>query len=219
MPRSRSHISWMFMYGAILVLCGISWAKFILTGNLRVDHNPFPVAWSYPIFILFVGSLLLFAIHYWKTVWVHEPATNYKWQAYGVVIIASLMLPFVSNDVIVYLGHGYLSNHGIDVFANMDILKDSVWAPYIDDWKEGPFVYGPINLIPSKMANWVGGENIYLSFAVYKILMLGVGIGIIEMLSKIVTDPRNLLIAALAPAFWLHNVGHMHNDMIACLLV
>ncbi len=210
---------WIFLLASIASLCGISWLKYGLTGNIRVDHNPFPAAWSYPIFVLFVGSLALFAYNYWKIIWKTESKkTNYKKEAYGIIILASCMLPFLSNDVIIYLGHGYLSNHGVDVFANTDILKNSAWAPYIEDWKDGPFVYGPINLIPAKLANLVGGESIWFTLITYKILMLLVGFGIVELLHKIVRDPKDLLIAVLAPAFWLHNVGHLHNDLIACLL-
>jgi hypothetical protein len=46
-----------------------------------------------------------------------------------------------------------------------------------------------------------------------------VGVGIIEILHQIIKDPKDLLIAILAPAFWLHNIGHLHNDLIACLFV
>ena len=211
----------MAMGAAIGMMCLISWLKYGLTGMIRVDHNPFPPVWSYPIFIAFTGALALFGYHYYRLIWntpgIYEK--NYKAQAYWIVVLASLMLPFLSNDVIIYLGHGYLSNHGVDVFANTDILKNSAWAPYIDDWKDGPFVYGPVNLIPAKLANLVGGENLWISFFTYKLLMLLIGFGIVEMLNKIVKEPKDLLLAVLAPAFWLHNIGHMHNDLIACLLV
>ena len=63
---------------------------------------------------------------------------NYKKEAYWIVILASCMLPFLSNDVFVYLGHGYLSNHGVDVFSHTNILKDSIWINYIDAWPDGP---------------------------------------------------------------------------------
>lgn len=208
------------IFCSILVLTGISYLKFGLTGNIRVDHNPFPAYLSYPVFFLFVFAIALFGWQYWKLIWNQQHTKkNYKTEAYVIVILASCMLPFLSNDVIIYLGHGYLSNHGIDVFANLNILPQSAWAPYIEDWKDGPFVYGPINLIPAKLANLIGGEHLWLTFLSYKILMLLVAIGIIELLHKIVTEPQDLLIAVLAPAFWLHNVGHMHNDIIACLLV
>lgn len=211
---------WALMITSMLMLAAISYLKFGLTGNIRVDHNPFPSYLSYPVFLLFVLAIGLFGWQYWKLIW-HEQNVkkHYKNEAYLIVALASCMLPFLSNDVIIYLGHGYLSNHGVDVFANTNILQQSAWAPFIDDWMDGPFVYGPINLIPAKLANLVGGENLWLTFVAYKILMLLVAIGIIELVHKMINDPKDLLIVILAPAFWIHNVGHMHNDIIACLLV
>jgi hypothetical protein len=211
---------WEVMITSILFLCALSWLKFGITENIRVDHNPYPGSWSYAVFFVFCGALVLFGLYYWKLIWkTQHTQPHYKVEAYVILFLASLMVPFLSNDVIIYLGHGYLSNHGVDVFSNIGILKDSAWAPYIHDWKDGPFVYGPVNLIPAKLANTIGGENLWLTFIVYKCFMILVGIGIIEILQRIIKDPRDLLIAILAPAFWLHNVGHLHNDLIACLFV
>lgn len=210
---------WIFI--VMLLMLAISWLRYVLVLNLKVDNTPFPVEWNYPVFILFVMALSMLAVNYWKIVWKENgiQKKNYKKEAYWIVILASCMLPFLSNDVFVYLGHGYLSNHGVDVFSHTNILKDSIWINYIDAWPDGPFVYGPINLIPSKIANWMGGENIWLTLISYKVLMMMIGFGIIELLARIVKNPKDLLIVIVAPAFWLHNVGHMHNDMIAALFI
>ncbi len=212
--------AWRGMIAAILLLLMLGWLKTGITENIRVDHNPFPAKWGYPIFITFVIAVFIFSLNYWKLIWKTElDKPNYRAAAYLVLILSSLIIPFLSNDAIIYLGHGYLSNHGVDVFSNKNILQHSLWAPNIDDWKDGPFVYGPVNLIPAKLANYIGGKNIWLTFMSYKLLMLLVGVGIIELLNKIVKQPKDLLIAVLAPVFWLHNVGHLHNDIIAVLFV
>lgn len=218
--NSSTKGSWRGMITAIMLLIALSWVKYGITENIRVDHNPFPHILGYPVFILFSLSILLFSFSYWKLIWRTElTQINYKKEAYGILILSSLMVPFLSNDVIIYLGHGYLHNHGVDVFSNTSILQGSRWSAYIDDWKDGPFVYGPINLIPAKLANYIGRENLAITFVSYKVIMLLVGIGIVELFNRIVKEPKDLLIAILAPAFWLHNVGHMHNDIIACLFV
>jgi len=211
---------WAGMLTGIVIMICLGWLKLILTGNILTDHNPYPWELGYPVFICFAGALLVFGISYWKFIWSNSPEKkNYKTEAYLVLILASVMVPFVSNDVIIYLAHGYLSNNGVDVFSHVNILSQSVWAPHINDWKDGPFVYGPINLIPSKLANYVGRENLWLTFVTYRLMMLLAGIIIIELLNRIVQKPKDLLIVVLAPAFWLHNVGHMHNDLIAMLLI
>jgi Glycosyltransferase family 87 len=213
---------WAAVFVGIMLMVGISWLRYGLIHTMKVDNEPFPVEWNYPVFILFIGSLLLLAFSYWKIVWTLSPSVtkrSYKVEAYLIVILSSMMLPFLSNDVFVYLGHGYLSNQGVDVFSHTNILKSSIWISYIDAWPDGPFVYGPINLIPSKIANWIGGENIWLTFISYKIFTLLVGFGIVELLTRMVKHPKDLLIAIIAPSFWLHNIGHMHNDMIAALFI
>ncbi len=209
------------LIAGVLLMIGLSWLRYGLIRNLKVDNTPFPVEWNYPVFIVFISALVLIAINYWKLVWKDQAAgrKNFKKEAYWIVILSSFILPFLSNDVFVYLGHGYLSNHGVDVFSHTNILKDSIWISYIDAWPDGPFVYGPLNLLPAKIANWIGGENIWLTFASYKVLMMLMGFGIVELLHKIIKDPKDLLMAVLAPAFWLHNIGHMHNDMIAAVFV
>jgi hypothetical protein len=212
--------NWIGVYTGILLLVGLSWLRFGLVHHLKVDNTPFPHVWNYPVFIVYMLALVLIGINYFKIIKKSSTSKKkYRKEAYSIVILASFMLPFLSNDVFVYLGHGYLSNHGIDVFSHTHILKDSIWIHYIDAWPDGPFVYGPINLIPAKIACWIGGENIWGTLLAYKLLMLLFGIGIVEVLMGLIHDPKDLLIAVIAPAFWLHNVGHMHNDMIAALFV
>lgn len=218
--KPGTKVLWCGMFAGILLMLLLGALKVGITGNIRVDHNPFPVGWGYPVFIAFVLAMFIFSISFWNLIWKNDlQKPNYRIPVYLVLVLSSCMMPFLSNDVIIYLGHGWLSNHSVDVFSNTQILKNSVWAPYIDDWKDGPFVYGPINLIPAKLANYLGGNNIWLTFISYKILMLFVGVFIIEILIKIIKHPKDLLIAAMAPMFWLHNVGHMHNDLIAALFV
>lgn len=211
---------WAILWLLVIILSSLGWIKFVLTGNILVDHNPYPKNWSYPIFLTFLLSLTTFCVIYWRLIWhTKRDIKFYKTGAYIVLILSTLMLPYLSNDVIIYLGHGDLSNQGIDVFSQTNILKNSIWAPYIVDWKDGLYVYGPITLIPAKLANWIGGNNIYLIFSIYKLLMLLLGIGIVEILLRIVKTPNDLLVVILAPAVWLHNIGHAHNDLIACFLI
>lgn len=212
---------WMGVWISIILMVVISWLRYGLVETLKVDNTPFPIAWNYPIFGIYINALIWLGICYYKIVTspFHTHGKSYRREAYIIVVLSSLMLPFLSNDVFVYLGHGYLSNHGTDVFSNTNILQKSIWIKYIDAWPDGPFVYGPINLIPAKIACWIGGDSIWGSFIAYKILMLGFAVGIVEILISSIKKSSDILIAAIAPAFWLHNVGHMHNDMIACLFV
>jgi len=212
---------WAGVWISIILMVVISWLRYGLVETLKVDNTPFPLSWNYPIFGIYMNALIWLGICYYKIVTssLQIPRKNYRKEAYIIVFLSSLILPFLSNDVFVYLGHGYLSNHGIDVFSNTNILQKSIWIKYIDAWPDGPFVYGPINLIPAKIACWIGGDSIWGSFITYKVLMLGFGIGIVEVLMASIKKPTDLLIAVIAPSFWLHNVGHMHNDMIACFFV
>ncbi len=212
---------WMGVWISVILMVITSWIRYGLVETLKVDNTPFPVSWNYPVFGVYINALIWLGVCYYKIVTssVNISRKNYRKEAYIIVILSSFMLPFLSNDVFVYLGHGYLSNHGVDVFSHTNILQRSIWIKYIDAWPDGPFVYGPINLIPAKIACWIGGDSIWGSFIAYKILMLGFAIGVVEVLMASIKKSSDILIAVIAPAFWLHNVGHMHNDMIAALFV
>lgn len=220
--KKKLYLPYMYMTLGVGIMIFLSWLKFYFTNNILVDHNPFPHHLGYLVFGLFLLGIIIYSLGYFKiyqTLHHFSKEKKYKYLAYILVVFSSMMLPFVSNDVIIYLAHGQLSNVGVDVFGNTNILKDSIWAPHIFDWIDGPFVYGPINLVPAKIANYIGGDNLIVTFIVYKIMMIGFSILIIELVYKYCRNISDFILVIFNPAFWLHNVGHMHNDIIACAMI
>jgi len=211
---------WMLL--STLAITLLSWCKFGVTGSIRVDHNPFPGVWGYLVFIVFGSSLLVFGIQYWR-LYTGKYGTYYDFKqlqkfAWIQLIIASLAMPLLSNDVFVYLAHGELSNRGVDVFSQTNVLQQSIWFEFIGDWKDAPCVYGPINLLIAKLAASMSFGNIWLALAAYKLIHIIMGMAIIGLIFQMARSPRDFILVAFTPAFWLHNISQVHNDLTGCFL-
>ena len=222
MLNFKSHIGIKWMLLCTLAITILSWCKFIVTGSIRVDQNPFPASLGYLVFVVFAGSLLVYGIQYWKlfneefgSSYDFKQLKKYAWLQLG---IASLAMPLLSNDVFVYLAHGELSNRGFDVFSQQNVLPQSIWFNHLGNlWQDAPCVYGPINLLIAKLAAFMSFGNIWLALACYKLIHFLMGIGIIGLIFQMAKSPQDFILVAFTPAFWLHNISQVHNDLTGCL--
>src|SRR5688572_12780845 len=100
----------LFITSALLLSLS-SLLKFLSTSSLMVDANP---VYHKGIMLLIIGmffiSVALSSYAYWKVVF-RKPGFDLtprqtKRLAQIVIVIASLMLPLLSNDFSIYLAHG-----------------------------------------------------------------------------------------------------------------
>lgn len=203
----------------LLIIVLVSWSKFIFTRSLKVDDNPLGNVEGWVVFILFSLALFLFGRFYYRFYKNSEQSQlshrQIKTLGYLFIVIASFMLPILSNDVFIYMAYGDVSNMGIDVFSTTNVVQHSRWIHLVGDWKDAPYSYGPISLWVGKIANWVGGTNLFGVLISYKIIWLLLAIGFIEIISLTVKHISDLIWICITPIFWLQCIGSIHYDMLA----
>jgi len=206
---------------AVLVL--VSWTKVLFTGSIKVDDNPLEHWIGIATVIVFAVSLMVYGRAYYKFFKSPDSFSLSHYQikllGYAHVILGSLMLPILSNDIFLYLAYGDLSNMGYDVFTQQNIMGYSKWIDLVGNWKDSPYLYGPITLWISKFANWAGGSNIWMVVIVFKIIWLLIGICFVEIMSLMVKHLQDFILVLFTPVFWMQNVGGMHYDLLAGLFL
>ena len=207
----------------VLALVLVSWSKLIFTGSLKVDDNPLSTWTGLLVVVLFALSLFTYGKVYRNLYKYAGQLTishgQLKIWGHIHIVLASLMLPILSNDIFLYIAYGDLSNMGVNVFTNANILQHSKWFYLVGNWKSSPYLYGPLTLWIGKMANWAGGSNIYLVLIVFKLIWAGVGICFLEIMSLMVKNLADFVVVLFTPVFWLQNIGGMHFDLLAALFL
>lgn len=215
--KNKQYIS--ILLGSVFFLVVLSWIKFLTLDTIKVDQTPLSSYWGYVVVIGYVVGLFLYAKKYANLINdendVKLSILKIKKWAYIHLGIASFMLPFLSNDIFLYLAYGDLSNQGIDVFTQTGVLEKSKWFEYIGSWKNSPYLYGPITLWQAKISNWIGGDSIWGVLITFKFIQLLIGICFIEILSLMVKNTSDYVYVSLSPILWLQNLGCMHYDLLA----
>jgi hypothetical protein len=206
------------VYLSLLAMVLVSWNKFVFTGSLKVDDNPLQGFDGWVTVLSFAFFLFFFGRSYYR-LWKYNQNLTISHQqikrlAYVSIIAATLMMPFLSNDIFIYMAYGDVSNQGIDVFTQTDVVRYSRWYTLVGDWKDAPYSYGPVSLWIGKIANWIGGSNIFGVLAAYKIIWLLIGIGFIEIIGLTVKHSGDFIWIALTPVLWLQCVGNIHYDLL-----
>lgn len=203
---------------SLLALVLVSWNKFIFTGSLKVDDNPvshlqgYIMVFSYAFFLFFFGRSYYRLFKYQQNITLSHQ--QIKKLGYVSLLAATLMLPFLSNDIFIYMAYGDVSNQGIDVFTQTNVVQHSRWYYLVGDWKEAPYSYGPITLWVGKIANWVGGTSVFGVLITYKLIWLLVAVGFIEIISLTVKNNGDLIWLTLSPVLWLQCVANIHYDLL-----
>ncbi len=203
----------------VLALVLVSWSKLVFTGSMKVDNNPVSTWQGLSIFLIFGVSLFIYGRIYYK---LYKNAGQLtishfqikKW-GYIHIVLASLMLPILSNDIFLYMAYGDLSNMGHDVFREQDIMVHSKWAYLVGNWKDSPYLYGPLTLWIGKIANWIGGNNVYIVLFVFKLIWALIAICFLEIMSLTVKHLGDFILVLFTPVFWLQNIGGLHYDLVA----
>ncbi len=203
---------------SLLAMVLVSWNKFIFTGSLKVDDNPVSNVQGYIMVLSYAFFLFFFGRSYYRLFKYQQNITlshqQIKQLGYFSLVAATLMLPFLSNDIFIYMAYGDVSNKGIDVFSQTNVVQYSKWYYWVGDWKDAPYSYGPVTLWVGKMANWVGGASIFGVLIAYKIIWLLVAIAFLEVISLTVKNNGDLIWLVLTPVLWLQCVANIHYDLL-----
>jgi len=207
----------------VFTLVIVSWSKLLFTGNIKVDSNPLSTFHGILVIILFSVSLFTYGRVYSKFYKNAADLTishrQLKIYGYIHIVLASLMLPILSNDIFLYLAYGDLSNMGHNVFTSQDVMMQSKWASYVGNWKDSPYLYGPLTLWISKITNWIGGSNIFMVLGVFKIIWALIAICFLEIMSLTVKNMGDFILVLFTPVFWLQNVAGIHFDLMAAFFL
>jgi hypothetical protein len=203
---------------SLFALVLVSWNKLIFTGSLKVDDNPLSNVNGWIVVLAYAFFLFFYARSYYRIYKYQQNITishhQVKLLAYIHIVAASLMLPFLSNDIFIYMAYGDVSNLGIDVFTQTNVVQYSRWYSLVGDWKDAPYSYGPITLWVGKLANWAGGNNVFMVLLSYKILWFIIAAGFIEIISLTVKHIGDFIWIAFTPVLWLQCVANIHYDLL-----
>lgn len=181
----------------------------------------YPIVGLY-ILALAVNICCLYRIIFGKTVLDSKSVMKLGFLSVG---IASFMLPFVSNDIFLYLAYGDVSNQGILTYVNGSNVQQSTFFNFVSHtWADCPNHYGPFLLSLFMVSTKIGGSLIG-SLIFYKLITAFFG-GIYlyyayRLCSVIKTKKYNILaLLTLTPIFWFQAIGQAHLDgIIACLVI
>jgi hypothetical protein len=144
------------------------------------------------------------------------------------VIVTSVlwMLPFLvvppygSRDVYSYGCQGYLYLHGVNPYAHG---VETLPCPWLDGvspiWRDTTAPYGPLFVLISGLAVWLGGTSIVAVLAVFRVIavlgVIGVAAGVPVIARRCgVPAGRALWVALAGPLIGVHLIGGVHNDAL-----
>lgn len=202
----------------------LSFFRVYIAGTIRVDGHGLS---GVPVMIVFTGFLIglaIYSINFYR-LWDSGDLDKNAIRLLAIILAAvfSLMLPMMSNDIFSLLTYGDAANRGADVYADVKSLPVSPFFDYVSIlWKTAPCVYGPVSLGTSRIAALIGGGNIFLAIAAYKVLAFIWSIVFIEMAYRISlflkTSVKPFLFMVLNPVFLIQGLSQLHCDMLALAL-
>lgn len=212
-------------FSVLPVVCIVlsSFLRPLTTGSIKVDENYLSGASLIIAILLFVVSLTLFTLNYFRIV-MRTPgydlsAHQTKILARIIIIVSFFMLPMLSNDVFSLIAYGDTALRGNNPFTDPLALQHSQFFAFVGSaWATAPFAYGPLSLYLSMLAVFVG-SNILGALIVYKLIIALFCLLFVEAISRIpdtTTGRYNLLaLVTCAPVLWLQCAGQSHNDAAA----
>ncbi|HSA32295.1 MAG TPA: glycosyltransferase 87 family protein [bacterium] len=204
-----------------------SFLRPLTTGSIKVDENYLSGLPLVAAILLFVVSLAIFTLGYFRVV-MRAPghdlsASQTKRLAQLLIVVSFFMLPMLSNDIFSLIAYGDTALRGNDPFTDPLALQRSQFFPFVGSaWATAPFAYGPLSLYLSMFAVHVG-RNIIGALAVYKLIIALFCLLFVETVSRIPGTGGgryNLLaLVTCAPVLWLQCAGQSHNDVASAALL
>ncbi len=134
-------------------------------------------------------------------------------------VIAAFSLPMLSNDIFSVLAYGETMLRGFNTFVDGSALAGSLFASYLaPEWREAPFVYGPLNMFLAVAAVFTG-KSMVGALVVFKLITLFFILVCIEVAHRIIPENSDTYdtfsLIALSPLFIIQGAGQAHTDSIA----
>ncbi|MBS1625216.1 MAG: hypothetical protein JST83_14410 [Bacteroidetes bacterium] len=203
----------------------LSWLRAAIAGGVAVDGHAIDGAALWITFVSFLAALAASAVALYRLWRSGELSmSQLRIAAYALVVVYSLMLPMLSNDLFSLLSYGDAANKGVDVYTDTGALRVSSFFSLVGPlWRQAPCVYGPVCLTTSRIATLTGGGNVIMSIVAYKVLAIVWAAVFIEFMLRVGAllrlSAQMLALILLNPIFMIQGVGQLHCDAIAIALV
>jgi hypothetical protein len=201
----------------ILVLSGCSWGRWWATGGLKVDES-YPVEGAGTLLMVAVVAGWALMLIGWHGL-LSRPVANPRRLAFTGLALATLMLPFMSNDLFSLLTYGSLAAKGRDVYTTAASLPDSVWYSWVGQrWNDKVCVYGPTNLVAILPAGLVGSSP-WLALVVFRLFWLPLVV-VMELSFRRMPDrPGFHAMLWLNPLWIVEGPGQLHADLLGVVAI
>ena len=145
----------------------------------------------------------------------------------GAVLLhcaAAFSLPYSSNDLFSNLAYGRMARLGLDPYSAGPIALpagDPFRALVSSNWLDAPSVYGPILTALNALAG--RADSVPAAMAIFKLMMLGVGLATVLVSYAICRRLRHgegasaFVLLAWNPLFAYEISGQAHNDAVMVL--
>lgn len=226
--RNRIYLQFLF-FGFFIVFS--SWIRWYSTGSLRADDNFVKESlfhtWTFFLsYCIGFGGMLYtyFHIVFNKKNYILNVLDTKKlaFLSSGLFFFMSVMF---ASDIYTYLAEGELATRGIYTYTNGELVKESAFIDYVSLWwKDCPNHYGPPLLLLFASAVSIG-KSLFMSYVVFKLLMLIVSFCLIEVVYRIfveikLTQTYNVFaLIVLGPIILIEGVGQAHVEIIISLLL
>lgn len=201
-----------------------SWTRAICAQTIMVDGHALSGGSAILVYVLFCGGLALYSAAYFA-LWRKGSLSmrQIRTLAYGLAILFSFMLPFLSNDIFSLFAYGELANNGTDIYGQTLVNPVSFFRQYCNaDFGNGPDVYGPFLTGMLRLTAYFFSHNMIGALVFYKLLMLCFAFVFIEVACRtasFIKAPTGLfLLVVLNPVFLLQGLGQLHSDLVAAAL-
>jgi hypothetical protein len=216
--RLLAHRGESFWLLGLMAMTACSWVRWAVTGSIKVDENyPSQLAGS----LLFVGliagwTLLVLG---WCLL-LDRPPENPRWLALGGLLLASLMLPMLSNDVFSLMAYGSLAARGHDVYTTAGALPHSGFYNLVGErWNDKVCVYGPTTLfavLPVALAD----HSPWTAMLLLRLTWLAPVALVMELsFRRLRHRPFFHAMVWLNPLFLVEGPGQLHADVLGVAAV
>ena len=206
-----------------------SYLRFSFTGTLTVDMVFPDAVLSTVLLLLFVSALFLAGLGWYNgTVRAAELGLSRREiqrLALAAAAIGALSLPYLSNDIFIYLACGDLARNGFNPYTDWRMLSATALDGYLPPiWRDQPFCkYGPFSTALFHLSAFAAPGGVIAMIFLYKALLFAAAAGFIyaaRLFSETMEkneeiDPFPFIV--LSPLLWLQGAGQGHNDLFAAL--
>ncbi len=211
----RDEVLWIL---GLVVLTACSWVHFFATGSPKVDENyPTQLVGA----LLLCGTLLgwLLMVAGWRGL-LDRPVANPRRLAFTGLVIATTMLPLLSNDIFSLITYGSLAAHGRDVYTTPDLMPTSPFYAWVGErWNHTVCVYGPtalVSILPAGLA----GRSVWAAMFLLRAAWLVPLVLVMELSFRRLPDrPRFHTMLWLNPLWLLEGPGQLHADMLGVIAI